>query len=100
MKLQELIDVLMWHAERHGNDEVVIHLSDPSVGTVANCKIGSAYPGFDWEKGLVLIQPDKKLYTRTDQEAVDALRKQVDGLVWDNMNLKRAAKSRKPQQKP
>lgn len=44
-----------------GDKEIVIKLSQPSVGRTAHSTINGIQIGFDWDDGLVFIVPDKPL---------------------------------------
>ena len=62
MKLFELCDLCnTMVAEGNGNAEVVITISEPSIGGRAKVDIASIYPGFDWERGQVRIEPEKPI---------------------------------------
>lgn len=45
----------------HGDDVVVIELDDKSVGRFASAGITHVTAGFDWDKGLVLLRPDRRI---------------------------------------
>jgi hypothetical protein len=92
MKLSEFRDAIDRHIQQHGDDKVVIRLSEPSVGGMAKSEVKSTFPGFDWDRGYFIIDAEKPLFLHSDQEAIDKLRKTIDGLVWENMNLKRKTK--------
>lgn len=45
----------------HGDDTVLINLSERSVGAKASAGITSLAPGIDWEHGQIRIHTDKKI---------------------------------------
>lgn len=45
----------------HGNDVVLITLSEPSFGWRASIGIRDIYPGIDWEYGQMRIEPDEAI---------------------------------------
>ena len=57
--LKEKLDTLckLGHAE----DEVVIVLADKSIGAHASSGIESAFAGFDWDRGRILVRPTKSV---------------------------------------
>lgn len=62
MKLFELCDLCSTMlAEGNGNAEVVITISEPSIGSRAKVGIDSIYPGFDWEHGQIRIESEKPI---------------------------------------
>lgn len=48
--------------------QVVINVNKPSVGPTATCKVDSASYGFDWERGLFILNPTKPLVPKTEKE--------------------------------
>lgn len=48
----------------HGNDTVLITLSQPSVGGRASTGVIGIYPGFDWEHGQMRIEPAQQICPR------------------------------------
>ena len=77
MKIKELIDTLdrfyeTPHLRRFIEDdgEVVIKLSDPSIGPMAMCSIKSVGQGIDWEKGKIIIWPKTNLVSLKEKEAL------------------------------
>ena len=65
MKVEELKKIIDIYIEQgKGKDDVVITLSNPSVGPRASTGISSIFPGFDWEQGQIRIEPKEKLITK------------------------------------
>lgn len=69
MKVRDLKASL---AHANDDDEVIIHARPvkdgkvmATVGTLPHAGIRQATPGFDWESGLFVIEPDREL--RYDQ---------------------------------
>ena len=62
MTLNEL-EVYVNHYIKHGHgeDDVRIILSQPSVGGRASIGISDLYTGMDWEAGQINIEPDQKI---------------------------------------
>ena len=61
MKLSELNEVIKRHLDRNGDAEVMITLSEPSIGCRAFSNVKHACMGFDWESGQFRLEPEKKL---------------------------------------
>lgn len=62
MTCEELKDSLfLYCGTGHRNDEVVILLSQKSLGAHASSTIECAMPGFDWDNGRLMIRPTKRL---------------------------------------
>jgi len=95
MNVRELHAILSRFLDKHGDDPVVIRRSDPSMGAVAMTGVHNAGPGFDWEHGKFMIFPDEPLFKHDDETQIRALRQQIDGLVWENGNLKRSGRQQK-----
>ena len=75
MTASELKDKLdMYISHGHGDDEIVIHLKEPSVGAAVAEAIKGIYPGIDWDSGRLMIEPAKPLLhhgnSRDDPKAV------------------------------
>ena len=65
MNLKELKDNVDFYMENgHADEEVVITLDEPSVGSRASCKVACVFCGFDWERGQVRIEPENKLVNK------------------------------------
>ena len=64
----------------HGEDSVVITLSQPSVGVRASVGISGLYTGFDWEAGQIHIEPDQKItsYNKDRDEIIPMRVKEYD----------------------
>jgi hypothetical protein len=69
VKVSELKHMLN-HSDRHDDDDVCIVLSMPSMGPRASSLVKSASFGFDWEKGQVMLTPEKRLSEKTKEEDV------------------------------
>jgi hypothetical protein len=67
MKVSELKAILEHSME---DEEVVVILSEPSMGPVAMVSVASASYGLDWEKGKLLLRPNAKLVRLKDKEAL------------------------------
>lgn len=62
MTCEQLKDDLMFYCGTgHRNDEVVIVLSQKSIGPHASSTIENVILGFDWDNGKILIRPSKRL---------------------------------------
>ena len=63
MKFGEFLKQVNLYAERgeYDNNRVVISLSEPSIGGRAYAEVQGIYPGFDWERGQMRIEPGKKI---------------------------------------
>ena len=62
MKVSELrdkLDIFIDHG--HGDDEVVIHCKEVSMGPHAAESLKGVWVGFDWDQGRVLIEPESPL---------------------------------------
>jgi hypothetical protein len=69
MKVKELKAVLNY-TDRHDEDDLMIHLAEPSIGPIAMSGVKSAGFGFDWESGKLIINPEKRLSEKTQPEDV------------------------------
>lgn len=58
-ELKEQVDFLV--SNGHGNDSVLVTLSEPSVGARAFTRVTGLYSGFDWEHGQIRISTEKKI---------------------------------------
>lgn len=92
MKLTELKLIVDRACERHPDDDVVVVTAMPAIGGRRTVQVKGFGIGFDWERGKAIFSTEEPLYTRTQEDEIHKLRKQVDGLVWENMNLKRENK--------
>lgn len=63
MKLSELNEAVQRQLKGNGDAEVMITLSEPSVGCRAFSRVTSAGLGFDWEADQFRIEPEEKLTT-------------------------------------
>lgn len=62
MKLKELYEISKSLIEQgKEEDDVLITLSEPSIGGRASTPINYVYAGFDWEHGQIRISPKDKL---------------------------------------
>jgi len=60
-------------ASRRSDNDVVVRLSDPSVGPVATCGITGGYTGGDWDNGKFILQPEERITRKNEaQEVYDA----------------------------
>lgn len=66
MKVSELKKLL----ETREDLDIVIRLSDPSIGSVSMASIDSISIGFDWENGKILINPSIPLVRLKEKEAL------------------------------
>lgn len=67
MKVKQLKEIL----ERTDDDlEVVVILSQPSMGPRANMQIESAHRGIDWEKNYFCMEPKAPISEKTKEEGV------------------------------
>jgi hypothetical protein len=76
MKVSELKKVLE-HSRLSRNpdredydEEVVVVLKEPSIGWRATTKVTSAYYGFDWDKGKLLLVTEDPLVVLKEKEAL------------------------------
>jgi len=67
MTLREFLDSIH-NMERELDNELIIHLSSPSIGPIANTGIKSTRSGFDWENGKTILEPKERLVVKTDKE--------------------------------
>jgi hypothetical protein len=58
-ELKRIIDAQIQAMPRCEDSRVVVILSSPSIGRVANTPVRSAGLGFDWEHGLFLIRTEE-----------------------------------------
>lgn len=58
-ELKQQVDFL--DATDHGNDIILVTLSEASVGSRASTGVTGLYLGFDWEHGQVRISTEKKI---------------------------------------
>lgn len=71
MKATELRDILNApRMQRHLDDEVVVLLSEPSMGPRAMTGVRYATSGSDWEKGRLLLSPTDYLVRRSENQAL------------------------------
>lgn len=75
---------------RHGDDEVQIVTSMPSLGGRNTVGVDGIAIGFDWEKGKAIINPSVPLYTRTQEDEIKELRSQLSWAMYRNSSLERA----------
>lgn len=91
MKLEELKKIIDSYVEQgKGKDDVVITLSNPSVGPRASTGISSIFPGFDWEQGQIRVEPDEALITKDKDRDVALPIKQRE---YNLSNKKRIVRS-------
>ena len=60
-ELRDSVNHALDHWRNSDDPEVVITLSNPSVGPRASCGVLNATLGFDWEYGQFRIQPQENL---------------------------------------
>ena len=74
MKISELREILdqskYGKAPCYKDEEISIALADPSMGSRAMASIESAYFGFDWENGHLILIPKQPLTKKTYKEAM------------------------------
>lgn len=91
MKLKELYEISKSLVEQgKAEDEVLITLSEPSVGARASAPINSIYAGFDWEHGQIRIEPKNKLINKLKDRD-----KQLDTKIMEYDSLGRKCIIRK-----
>lgn len=55
--------------DKHGEDKIVLSLQSPSMGPVATISFKeNIWAGFDWEKGLVILQATQPVVIKTEKE--------------------------------
>ena len=65
MKLKELYEISKSLIEQgKEEDDVLITLSEPSIGGRASTPINYVYAGFDWEHGQVRVEPKDSLINK------------------------------------
>ncbi len=83
MKFGEFLKQVNLYAERgeYDNNRVVISLSEPSIGGRAYAEVQGIYPGFDWERGQMRIEPGKKIlsYEKDRDKEVEPIKRD-----WEN----------------
>lgn len=85
MKLKELYEISKSLMEQgKAEDEVLITLSESSVGARASAPINSVYAGFDWEHGQVRVEPKDSLISKLKDRD-----KQLDARIIEYNNLGR-----------
>lgn len=61
MTVTEAIERLMVFLDRHGDDELVIPISEPSVGRAVYMPIIGFAGADEWNRGLFFVVPKEKL---------------------------------------
>ena len=85
MKLKELYEISKSLVEQgKAEDDVLITLSESSVGARASTPINCMYAGFDWENGQIRIEPKNKLINKLKDRD-----KQLDTKIMEYDNLGR-----------
>ena len=67
MTVKELSDLLNSALKNHpdcGDHDIRILLNEKSIGPRATAGVKSVGFGFDWERGKVLLQPEKDLVSK------------------------------------
>ncbi len=65
MTVRELQERLEFYAAQYSaDDDVVVQLSEPSVGITSFTNVTYAGSGFDWDSGRFWITPEKKLLSK------------------------------------
>lgn len=64
MTKKQLTDILNAMLPHHDNDEVMVRLSNPSMGGCIMTGLSDSVDiGIDWERGLIMLKPMKKCYS-------------------------------------
>ena len=61
LELKQYIDHILKAHEDAGNTLLVVKVKKPSVGPISTEPINRVCLGFDWEKGLFILYPEKDL---------------------------------------
>lgn len=82
IELKNHIDNLIRYTKNAEEKEVVIALTQSSMGPIASTGIKNIYPGIDWDKNRIIINPkraicDKTLFENTG--AIIDIKKSSDG---------------------
>lgn len=78
MKAKELKEKLdMYIENQHGDDEVVVRLSEPSVAVTASEPVQCIGPGIDWDSGKLFIHTDKPLIHRYNQRDIPKMARKM-----------------------
>lgn len=90
MKLNELYAVVdrLMRAPRAENNDVMIRMSDPSIGPIAMTAVKHIANGFDWENRKTIITPEQDIYYHSDEETIRRLRKELDKLAYEVVSLR------------
>jgi hypothetical protein len=77
MKLKELYERLKFFMDkdvndRHGDKEVVIKVSRPSLGPLASVSVREAGPGIDWDNNKFILWPEKELLEKEKEKKSNA----------------------------
>jgi hypothetical protein len=79
MTLEGFIEKLLsLHNDKSKDDLIVIALEDPSVGPQAVSDISSINPGFDWDKGRIIIHPSLPLFSKNVLTTDAELKRRLD----------------------
>ena len=69
MTLRELKQIVDRTILRRGNDEldVVIPNHKPSMGGISTTNVRGANQGIDWNRGMFILWPDKKMVEKEEE---------------------------------
>lgn len=65
LEVKEYIDDLMKYTRHPEDKEVVIELSQSSIGPTASVGIRSIYQGIDWDSKRIIINPKRAICDKT-----------------------------------
>ena len=69
MKIKELKHILKTSSNYQDEEDVLVVLSEPSIGPTSTVKVESVSFGFDWDKGL-LIDCEKPLVEKNEKQSI------------------------------
>lgn len=77
-ELKKQIDFLCDNG--HGDNPVLVTLSESSIGARAATAITGIHPGFDWEHGQVRVSTEKKIisYEKNRDKAIEPRKEDYD----------------------
>ena len=83
LTVRELHARLERAVQREPDAEVSVVRADPSMGPRARTGIREAGLGFDWDRGQFQLYPCEPVHRHNDEDQVAALRRELDGRVWE-----------------